>query len=300
MDEDELPDIASLRVAVQIADAGSLAGAGRRSGVSASAVGKVLARLEVRLGARLFHRNTRSLTPTEDGAAMLLRARRILAEAEALREELASRDEAPRGRLRLSLPIVGEPFLGVLAAFTQRYPGIELDIEFSDRRVDVITEGFDAAVRSGGLADSSLMATALGSFSMVLAASPAYLASYGAPVRPAELRDHRCIGYRLVHSGRIGAWPLGEWNAAPLSYTVVCNDLQARVAFAVAGSGIAPLPDFAIADHLRGGRLIRVLPKYSDVVPVTLIWPSSRGHSPKMRAFSEHMADELRPRLRQD
>ena len=295
--DDELPDLASLRTLARIADEGSLAAAGRTVGLSASAVGKTLARLEARLGTRLFHRSTRSLALTEEGTLVLARARRILAEAEALRGDLSDRTTMPFGRLRLSLPLVGAPFLGLLADFSKDHASVELDIDFSDRQVDLVGEGFDAAIRSGAVRDARFMATALGSFRMVLAASPAYLAAQGTPARIVQLADHRCIGFRFAHDGRLGSWPLARQDDTVLTYAVVCNNLEARVAFAVAGVGIALLPDFALGEHLRAGRLVRVLDAVGEAVPLTLIWPSSHHLSPKMRVFSQYVVKRLRPLL---
>ncbi len=294
MTDGELPDLASFRTLARIADEGSLAAAGRIVGLSASAIGKTLTRLEARLGVRLFHRSTRSLALTGEGAAVLARARRILAEAEALQEELSGRTATPSGRLRLSIPLVGEPFLELLASFSMAYPAIDLDLDFSDRQVDLIGEGFDAAIRSGTVRDARLMATALGSFRMEMAASPAYLTASGTPEHVGALTAHRCIGFRFAHDGRLGSWPLDGEGDPKLRYAIISNDLKARVAFAVAGAGIALLPSFALADHLQTGRLVRVLPSVSATVPLTLIWPSSHHSALKMRVFSHYVTERLR------
>jgi len=297
MTDDDLPDIDSLRTLTRIADQGSLAGAARVVGLSPSAIGKTLTRLEARLGARLFHRSTRSLSVTEEGTAVLSRARRIVAEAEALRLELSGRHAVPSGRLRLSLPLVGDPFLKVLASFSLAYPGIDLDLDFSDRQADIIGDGFDAAIRSGTTRDARLMTTALGSFRMELAASPAYLAAAGMPQDVAALAGHRCVGFRFPHDGRLGAWPLGEDGDADLRYAILCNNLEARVAFAVANAGIALLPSFATTELLASGALVRVLPDAVTNVPLALVWPSSQHLPPKLRAFSQYVLKHLRPYL---
>jgi DNA-binding transcriptional LysR family regulator len=292
--DDSLPDLSSLRTFARIADEGSLAAAGRSVGLSASAIGKTLTRLEARLGVRLFHRSTRSLTLTEEGTAVLARARRIAAELEGLQGELSGRASLPSGRLRLSLPLVGEPFLGMLASFSMAYPAIDLDIDFSDRQVDLIGEGFDAAIRSGTVRDARLMATALGSFRMELAASPAYLDAWGTPEHVTALAGHRCIGFRFAHDGRLGSWPLDGETKLELRYVIVSNDLEARVAFAVAGAGVALLPSFALVEPLQTGRLVRILPNVGTTVPLTLIWPSSHHLTPKMQAFSNFIAERAR------
>lgn len=296
MDHDALSDLASLRTLIRIADEGSLAAAGRTMGLSASAIGKTLTRLEARLGVRIFHRSTRRLMATEEGNMVLATTRRIVAEAQALQQELSGRTAVPSGRLRVSLPLVGEPFLGVLGAFALAYPAIDLDLDFSDRQVDLIGEGFDAAIRSGIARDTRLMSTSLGSFRMELAASPAYLDAWGTPADIPALAHHRCIGFRFPHDGRLGAWPLGDEDLS-LRYAILSNDLQARVAFAVAGTGIALLPSFATGALFASGALVRVLPEVITTVPVTLLRPSGQHLSPRAKVFSRHMTEHLRPLL---
>lgn len=156
-----MDSLSGFTVFVQVAETRSFVAAGRLMGVSASAVGKSVARLEEKLGARLFHRSTRSITLTAEGALFLERSRRILAEIEAAEQELSRAAEAPRGRLRVSLPLVSSLVLPVLGDFMRRYPEIELDLDFTDRMVDVIEEGFDAVVRTGEPADSRLSARRL-------------------------------------------------------------------------------------------------------------------------------------------
>ena len=151
-------------VFVQVAETRSFVAAGRLMGVSASAIGKSVARLEDRLGVRLFHRSTRSITLTAEGTLFLERSRRILAEIEAAQLELSQASAAPRGRLRVSLPLVSSLVLPVLGEFMRAYPEIELDLDFTDQLVDVIEEGFDAVVRTGAPADSRLSARRLGAF----------------------------------------------------------------------------------------------------------------------------------------
>ena len=149
-------------VFVQVAETRSFVAAGRLLGVSASAVGKRVVRLEEKLGVRLFHRSTRSVTLTAEGALFLERSRRILAEIEAAELELSQATATPRGRLRVSLPMGSSLVLPVLGEFMRHYPDIELDLDFSDRMVDVIEEGFDAVVRTGEPSDSRLSSKRLG------------------------------------------------------------------------------------------------------------------------------------------
>ncbi|MFC6839345.1 LysR family transcriptional regulator [Xanthomonas theicola] len=245
-------------VFVQVAETRRFVAAGRLLGVSASAVGKRVARLEEKLGVRLFHRSTRSVTLTAEGTLFLERSRRILAEIEAAERELSQATAAPRGRLRVSLPLVSALVLPVLGEFMREYPEIELDLDFTDRMVDVVEEGFDAVVRTGEPADSRLSARRLGTFQMRLVASPDYLARRGIPMAPADLRQHTCLHYRFPNSDKLETWALRRMPGEPelqLPTSMICNNIQTRVCFALQGLGIAYLPDFAIREPLADGRL---------------------------------------------
>lgn len=218
-------------------------------------MGKRVARLEDKLGVRLFHRSTRSITLTAEGALFLARSRRILAEIEASERELSQASAAPRGRLRVSLPLVSSLVLPVLGDFMRHYPEIVLDLDFTDRMVDVIEEGFDAVVRTGEPSDSRLTARRLGAFQSLLVASPEYLTQRGAPQIPADLLQHTCLHYRFPSSGKLEAWALRQAADAPelhLPHSMVCNNIETRVSFALQGLGIAYLPDFSIREPLAG------------------------------------------------
>jgi DNA-binding transcriptional LysR family regulator len=287
----------TLNVFVQVAQARSFVAAGRVLGVSASAVGKSIARLEERLGVRLFNRSTRSVTLTAEGTQFLNRSYRILAEIEAAEEELSKTASAPRGRLKVSLPLIGEPFLTVFAAFRQAYPDIELELEFSDRRVDVIEEGYDAVVRSGEVPDSNLTSRLLGEYRMLLVASPDYLKARGVPQHPDELLGHVCVQFRYPNTGKLQVWPLRGNRIdsdLDLPISMVCNNLAARVGFALHGAGIACLPDFAICEWLDNGKLVRVLEDCSEGGVFRLMWPSGKHPAPKLRAFIDFLSEHLR------
>jgi len=256
-----------------------------------------VARFEEKLGVRLFHRSTRSITPTAEGLLLLERSRRILSEIEAAQAELSQASSAPRGRLRVSLPLVSTLVLPVLADFMHKYPDIQLDLDFSDRLVDVVEEGFDAVVRTGEPADSRLVARKLGHFKMVLVASPEYLATYGSPSKVQDLQSHLCLHFRWPHSGKLEAWPLPpEPDGEPLKLPVsmVCNNIETRACFALQGLGIACLPDFAIREALADGRLVRVMPEQAQREGVFhILWPAGRHVSPKVRALVDFLCSRV-------
>ncbi|MDE1185442.1 MAG: LysR family transcriptional regulator [Pantoea sp.] len=286
-------------VFVQVAETRSFVAAGRLLGVSASAIGKSVVRLEEKLGVRLFHRSTRSVTLTAEGTLFLERSRRILAEIEAAELELSQATTEPRGRLRVSLPLVSPLMLPVLGEFMREYPKIELDLDFTDRLVDVIEEGFDAVVRTGDPTDSRLSARRLGTFRSLLVASPDYLARRGVPDKPADLLEHSCLHYRFPNSGKLEPWVL-RWAAdeprLTLPTSMICNNIETRVCFALQGLGIAYLPVFAIRELLADGRLRAVLTDYAERTGVFhVLWPASKHPSPKVRAFVDFLGSRVFP-----
>lgn len=289
--------LGALNAFVQTADCGSFAGAAARLGVSGSAIGKAVARLEERLAVRLFHRSTRSLTLTAEGALFLDRCRRIFSEIEAAELELSQIRQAPRGRLRVSLPLIGMLMMPAVMAFMCAYPEIELDLDFTDRLVDVIDEGFDAVVRTGEARDSRLMMRRAGAFSHRIVGSPDYLAARGVPSTPDDLLGHACHHHKYPSTGKLERWPMVADGAAlelVLPVTSVASTLEPQICLAEGGFGLACLPQFAIREQLRRGTLVRVLEDYmQEVGAFHILWPANRHPSPKVSAFVSFMAENL-------
>jgi DNA-binding transcriptional LysR family regulator len=294
-----MDSLGSLNAFVRAAETRSFTVAGRQLGVSSSAIGKSVARMEERLGVRLFHRSTRSITLTAEGALFLDRCRRIFSEIEAAELELSQTLEAPRGTLRVGLPLVGMLMIPTLAAFMRTYPEIMLDLDFSDRIIDVIEEGFDAVVRFADAGDTRLMSRALGTYRRRLVAAPAYLAAKGVPKTPDDLKAHACLHHRFPTSRRFEQWPVPPEQAGveiELPKTAVASTLEPLIYMAEQGLGIAYLPDFAIGRQLREGLLVTVLDDYTDRSgPLRVLWPSSRHLAPKLRAFVDFLAANLIP-----
>jgi DNA-binding transcriptional LysR family regulator len=291
-------DSVALNVFVQAAETRSFVAAGRTLGISASGVGKSVTRLEQDLGVRLFHRSTRSVTLTAEGKMFFERARRILAEFDAAHAELSEAAALPKGRLRIGLPMIGEPFLPVLVDFQRRYPEVELDLDFDNRKVDVIDEGYDAVVRSGEVEDSRLTSRRLGFFRMLLVGIPEYFERCGKPAHPRDLAEHACIQFRMPNTGKLQTWQLrydaGEPEAQPAT-TVTCNTNEARLCFALEGLGIAYMSDFSVRDALTAGTLVTVLDEYTiDHNVFQLLWPSGRHITPKLRAFIDFVSEHVR------
>lgn len=285
---------------VDAADARSFTVAGRQLGLSASAVGKAITRLEERLGVRLFHRSTRSIALTEEGAMFLERCRRILCEIEVAELELAQTRETPRGSLRISLPIVNALTVPTLTAFMRAYPDVHLDLDFSDRIVDIVDEGFDAVIRAGEISDSRLMSRTLGEFRLKLVAAPVYLSRSGLPQVPEDLASHDCLLHRFATSRKFERWPLHRNGAEldiDLAPTAIANTIEPLLLMAEGGHGIACLPDILVSEQVRAGKLVTILDDYvAHAGLMRIIWPSSRYLSPKLRCFIDFVAENFLPR----
>ncbi|WP_343665983.1 LysR family transcriptional regulator [Paraburkholderia tropica] len=292
-----MDNLAGISAFVRSAETCSYVEAGRLLGVSASAIGKSIVRLEGRLGVRLFHRNTRSMKLTAEGALFLQRCERILGEIDAAERELTAVRGEPRGKLRVSVPSVGKLLRPPIAEFMQKYPDVELDLDFTDRKVDLIDEGFDAVVRIGGTDDSRLMSRKLGMFDRYLVASPGYLKREGKPKTSSDLRSHSRLLYKFPNSGKVEAWPLEDWDelvATNARTSVLCNSIDTLTYLALHGRGIACLPDFEVGEALAGGRLERVLPNLvRQSRPLTILWPTSKHLAPKLRVFIDVLSERL-------
>ncbi|WP_091879742.1 LysR family transcriptional regulator [Phyllobacterium sp. OV277] len=282
---------------VRSAETLSFVAAGRSLGVSASAVGKTIARLEQRLDVRLFQRSTRRISLTEEGQLFYERCRRIIDDLGDAESMLSRTKEAPRGRLRVSLPTIGYRFLlPHLPEFEELYPEIELDLDFNDQIVNVIEEGFDAVIRSGDLPDSSLMARRLGPFRQVLTASSAYLDRRGTPGILGDLVHHACLRYRFPTSGKLQDWVMGGATEGELrlSSALVCNNMEALYGATIRGLGIAYMPDFLVADAVKTGQLHTLLDDcFVQTGQFWVLWPSNRHLSPKLRVFVDFIAPRL-------
>lgn len=283
---------------VKTADLGSFVAAGRALEVSASAVGKSVARLEHDLGVRLLQRSTRRMQLTAEGQQFHERCRRLLDELGDARAMLSQAGQTPRGRLRLSAPWVAHHFLTPLMPdFVARYPEVELDLVYTDRPVDLIEEGIDVAIRSGDLPDSQMVARPLQHFRLLLCAAPGYLARYGKPDAARALGAHAAVRFRHPASGKLLDWPMltGLHEAPDYPRTVMaCNHMEAVLGAALRGVGIACIPDFLARQALADGQLVPVLDHLPDLVgQFKALWPSGRHLSPKVRAWVDFLGERL-------
>lgn len=288
----------SVSAFVRAAETRNFSEAGRQIGVSSSAIGKAISRLENRLGVRLFHRSTRSITLTPEGQLFLNRCQRILEEIDAAEAELAA-GTSPRGQLRVSLPMVGTLLTPALGAFVRTHPDIHLELDFSDRLVDVIDEGFDVVLRTGDAIDSRLITRTLGYYEPVVVGAPAYLERRGTPATPEALLRHSCLLHRFPSTGRIDRWALrrdGETLDLELTSLASASAVEPLIEMAEQGLGLAYVPSFLVRQHLQNGSLVSVLQEFvAERKAFRAMWPSGRHLSPKIRVFVEFMARNVFP-----
>lgn len=274
---------------VQSAEAGSFTLAAERMGQTKSGVAKSVARLEDRLGIRLVNRTTRHFNLTEAGQAFYESCVRALADLESAEAALSSQLREPTGRLRIDLPVVfGKRWvLPALFEIGRHYPELRMETSLTDRLVDPIEEGIDLVIRIGDLADSAvLIARRLGTQTSVLCASPAYIAAHGQPTSVDELDSHACIAFG--RDGRTTPWTFVTPNGAQVRKAVsgqyVFNHSEAILDAARAGGGIALLSRWLVADDLRTGALVDLMPGITTQgFPIHAVWPRTRHLAPKVR-----------------
>ena len=284
---------------VRVVETGSFALAAERMDLTRSAVGKVIVRLEKRLGVRLLNRTTRSQSLTEAGQAYYDRCVRALAELEAAEADLDSGRREPKGRLRVSVPqAFGHHCVApVLLGLARRHPQLKIDISVADRFVDVVEEGFDLVVRIGPLVDSvSLAARRLGVQYASIGAAPAYLARCGTPGRVAEFHGHTIIAYS--RNGVIEQWNVldvdGQIRRADVVPQLSFDDMQGIVDAAIAGFGLAWLPSWLLARFEATGQLRTVMENcFRPSQEINVVWPKSRYLALKTRCAIDALVAEI-------
>lgn len=289
-----MDNISGMLAFVRAAECQSFTAAGERLGISASAVGKSVARLESRLSVRLFNRSTRRISLTDEGQLFFERCRQIVSQIEEAEHELSRLSSLPRGKLRVSLPAIGyRMLLPHLSEFMQRYPQIELELDFSDRMVDIIAEGMDVAMRSGELSDSEMMSRQLGPFRFVIVGSPAYFLHHPPPQTPDDLQQHLCLRYRFPKNGQFQSWDFNNGYAGPIHTALSFNNLEGLLQASLRGIGLTYAPQFIVKEYLASGELISVLEDYlDDAGKFSVVWPSSRHLLPKIRVFIDFLTEK--------
>ncbi|VWX61192.1 LysR family transcriptional regulator [Burkholderiales bacterium 8X] len=292
-----MDNLNSLQVFARVAESRSFTAAAERLGLTPSAVSKSISRLEAELGVRLLHRSTRLVSLTAEGTNFFDRCRHILAEIDDATRALSSSNQLPQGRLRLQMPVgFGRQVIApALLRFTAQNPGLSVDVELSDRVVDLAYEGIDVAIHIGPLLDSRLVARHLCNLSFAAYASPAYLARHGEPRTPEELDQHHCLAYMFPMTGNYRPWQFkkdGRTFSMTMSGGLNMNNAESLLEAAVAGAGITMISNFIAAEALRSGRLKRILTDYVAKGPeVHAVYLPGRHMSAKVRTFIDFLVE---------
>ncbi len=287
----------AMRVFVAVAEHTGFAPAARVLEMSTTAVSRHVADLEASLGVQLLRRTTRRVNLTEAGERYLRGARSLLRQAGELHSEITSFNATPQGRLRITAtPGFGNYFLGpMIARFARAYPALTVEVDFSERLVDLVTEGYDAGIRSGNLSDSSMTVRRLTDIHYIACASPDYLQRCGSPQRPEDLTAHDCVYWRS--SKQVTIWKFHHGDdliEVPVKGRFRVNSVITEREGALAGLGVAVLPPGHVAEDIRSGRLVPVLQDFrSASEPISVIWPQTAAVPRKLRVFVDFLVAEI-------
>jgi DNA-binding transcriptional LysR family regulator len=295
-----MSDLSEMEIFVAVVDSGTYTEAGRRLGVSKSHVSKKVSALEDRLGVQLLNRTTRTVSLNDVGRAFYERSALIIEQLKEAERSVTEMHTTPQGTLKISAPSsFGRRFVApVIVDFLAEFPDISVDLDLADRKVDLIDEGYDLAIRIGELQDSSLMVRKLAGAERYCCASPEYLEAHGTPKHPADLADHQCLEYSY---GRLNTWqfvgPDQQEHYVQVQGRLRANNGEVLVEAGLAGLGISLIPDFMIGDHLQSGRLVRILDEWTEWnAGVWALYPHNRHLSAKVRKFIDHLVREFSPK----
>lgn len=281
---------------VAVADAGTFVAAAKRLGTSTSHVSRAVARLEQGLGAQFFHRTTRAVSLTDTGRTLVDQFRRLIAERDEAIAMLDLQGE-PQGHLRITCPTaLGERFVApIVRAYVQEYPKLSVDLDLSNRVVELVSEGYDLAIRTGTLPDSRLIRTQIAARGIVTCASPSYLEEHGIPQTVDDLATHACIPatldmWRYLVDGEVRTVrPRGRWR---------CSNGTAVFDATMAGIGLCQLPEFYVSRAIAEGSLVEVLAKFRpEDDPIWAVYPQRRHLLPKVQRLIEKLRRELVPAM---
>ena len=287
-----------MRMFVAVTETGSFTAAGDQLGLSKNLVSKGVAELENRLGARLLHRTTRSLSLTDAGQRYLGRCKQLLSELEALEDSVNADETRLRGILRVTVPSTfGELYVVSAAAeFCRLHPEVTIDMRLNDRFVDIVSEGFDLGVRIGHLSDSSFVARRLGSTKIWVVGSPDFVARHGEPASPADLHRFNCVRDTNFRSGN--AWHFvidGTPQDVAVTGPILVNSARSGRDIALCGLALAYCPDYVVRSDVEGGRLKRILPHVPTLkLPIHAIYSNSRHLPARVRAFMAFLAERIK------
>jgi DNA-binding transcriptional LysR family regulator len=301
----KLPDFEALAIFAKVVELRSFAAASAELALSKATVSKAISRLEERLGARLFNRTSRRLALTDAGQRLSERAARLLADGEAAENETLSQSVAPRGLVRLAVPMTFgvRAVAPILPEFLEQYPDVSVDLHLSDAMVDLIGEGFDMGLRIARLPDSSLIARRLCAMPRYTVAAPSYLKRYGRPTHPMHLAQHRFLAYTYLSTPNVWHYTnaAGEQASVRPAGQLRVNNGEALMPALVAGLGIADLPDFIVGDAIASGEVEVILKGWKQAEgAVHLVMPPGGPRPARVEAlaefFAKHFAKRKKPR----
>jgi len=286
-----------MRIFVRVAELASFTAAADQLGLPRASVSGAVQQLERQLDVRLLNRTTRRVQVTPDGQAVLERCLDLLSDLDELQTMFQRTPAALTGRLRVDMPTgLAKNLMPRIPEFLERHPGITLELNTTDRRVDLIRDGFDCVVRVGKLQDSTLVARPLGHLWMVNCVSPAYTARFGVPGSIASLAGHRLVHYGNTPSTFEYLDTAGVVQEVPMKSVLTVNESEAYRAACRAGLGIIQVPEHGVREELHNGALIEVLPRHRAApMPVNLLYASRRHMSRRLRAFIDWLGDAAGP-----
>lgn len=296
--------IDAMRMFMRVAELASFTQAADSLCLPKSSVSTALQKLEAELATQLLHRTTRRVRLTADGHQFYERCRDLLADLDEVQTMFQRSDQALRGRLRVDMSsgMARHQVIPALPSFMAAHPALELELSCTDRRVDLVREGFDCVVRVGTVADSSLIARPLGALEVLNCASPGYLHAHGTPQTLEALSTHKLIHYASTFGGEVDGWEYrdkeGRYRSLPMAGALVVNSAEAYQEACLAGMGLIQAPASGLRALLRSGALVEVLPEYrAEPMPVTVLYPHRRNLSRRVRAFMDWLEETLQPFL---
>lgn len=287
------------RTFVRVVECASFTRAADTLGMPRSSVSAAIQDLEGRVGARLLHRTTRRVTPTQDGTAFYDRCLRLIDDVEETEGLFRQTSVGPSGLLRIDVPgRIGRLIIApALPDFFARYPDIELALGVTDRAVNLVEGSIDCVLRVGPLADSGMIARSIGELALINVASPDYIARYGVPIGPTDLPSHRAVRYASPSSGRVEDWEWiedGTMKTMAMPGSVTVNSAEAYIACCLAGLGLIQIPAYDVKAHLAAGELIEVMPDHrAEPMPMTLLYPHRQHLSRRLQVFADWLASLL-------
>ncbi|WP_332304774.1 LysR family transcriptional regulator [Rhizobium sp. GR12] len=288
------------RTFTRVVECASFTRAADTLGLPRSSVSAAVIELEARVGARLLHRTTRKVSPTQDGAAFYERCLRLIDDVDETEGLFRQTSVGPTGKLRIDVPgRIGRLIIApALPEFLDRHPQLDIELRVTDRAVNLVEDSIDCVLRVGPLSDSGLIARRIGDLPLINVASPGYLAQYGTPATPHDLGNHLAINYASPSTGRVEEWEWiedGEVRKLPMRGRVTVNSAEAYIACCIASLGLIQIPAYDIKHHLEADELVEVMPGHrAESMPMTLLYPHRQHLSRRLQVFADWLEQLLK------